>query len=157
MGGRTTLTPRQAWFCGLATIVLGVVPIVHVTRWGTKPPDAPAWVVDCAGLAFVAAGMAIIAGYAMPDRRREGAVTGSARLQPSVFQYLLSLVITGAMTIIAGWIAFGPGERRFSTNIPFLPPAAGAIVGRVGFGIAAILMVGMFALFAIAGTGRRDA
>src|SRR5690349_12887865 len=149
MADRTTLTPRQAWFWGLAMIAGGIIPIVHVTRWGTKPPDAPAWVVDCAGLAFVAAGMAIVAGYAMPDRRGARAVR--------VLQYLSSLVITGAMTIIAAWIAFGPGDRRFTTNIPFLPPAAGAIVGRVGFGIAAVLMVGMFALFAIAGAGRRDA
>ena len=52
------------------------------------------------------------------------------------------------MTAIVGWIAFGPGPRRFSTTIslPFMTQSwmSGELSGRVAFGVAAMLLAAMF-------------
>jgi hypothetical protein len=63
----------------------------------------------------------------------------------------LALIITGVMTAVFGWVAFAPGERRFSTNIPFLPPRAVEVLGRLAFGVSTVLLLGILALFAIVG------
>jgi hypothetical protein len=61
-----------------------------------------------------------------------------------LLQYLLGLGIAGSLTAIFTWIAFGPGERHFSSTVvlPFMTHdgASGETSGRVVFGIAAVLI-----------------
>jgi hypothetical protein len=66
---------------------------------------------------------------------------------PSVLRVLQSAVGLGIVTltaVMATWIAFGRGPRHFSTTIslPFLvyQPKDAELPGRVGFGIAALLI-----------------
>jgi hypothetical protein len=116
---------------------LGMLPI-PLTR-GT-----PAWVGVCAGLLFILGGAAIINGYALaggagPDGDLPPGTSFGVRL----VQYVLGLGICGLFTAIAGWIAFGKGERHFSTtlNLPFLTRhgIGNEWMGRVVFGLGAIL------------------
>ena len=66
-------------------------------------------------------------------------------------QYILALIITALMAAVVAWVAFAPGERRFTINVPFLPPAAVELLGRLAFGVSSLLLLGILALFAILG------
>jgi hypothetical protein len=38
------------------------------------------------------------------------------------------------------WIAFGPGERQFSGTFLFFDPATNAAIGRIAFGVGAVIV-----------------
>src|SRR5262249_54815769 len=113
MSDRTSVSPSMAWALGALFSFVGIVPILQVLGY-LPVGDGPHWLMVCVGVMFIAGGLAIAVQYGLQQR---GPVL-------AVVQYLLSLTITGTMTITAGWVAFAPGERRFRTNVPFLPPAA---------------------------------
>lgn len=146
MAEQTSLTPRAAWFWGFVCLIAGLIPILQIAGYVPIPPNAPFGIFIAVGLVFLGGGVAVILQYGLP-------ATGTSWLAQTV-QYVLSLVVTGAMTAIAAWIAFAPGERRFTFNLPFVPPQVGAILGRLLFGVGTVLMVGVFLLFAIAGARR---
>lgn len=149
MASEPQLSPRGAVVVGLicaalgGVIVLGGLGVVPLTPAADGP--APPWVLVCAGLAFVLAGAAVIVGFAVaggagPDGDLPAGTPFSVRL----IQYFLGLGIAGCMTAVVTWIAFGPGERHFSTNVvlPFMVhrgPGSDTS-GRVVFGIGAVLM-----------------
>ena len=90
-------------------------------------------------------GAAIINGYAIaggagPDGDLPPGTPFGVRLA----QYLIGLGICGLLTAIAGWIAFGKGERHFSTtiNLPFITRhgVGNEWMGRAVFGLGAILV-----------------
>jgi hypothetical protein len=59
------------------------------------------------------------------------------------------------MTTIFGWVALGPGPRRFTvTGIPFLGLQASETTGRVVFGLGAALM-GLFGVVLAVVNARR--
>ena len=67
-----------------------------------------------------------------------------------VFQYAAVTLIFGGFAGIAGWVAFGPGERPFSGSIVVFGIGVTDILGRAMFGIAAIIM-GICTMLLIAG------
>jgi hypothetical protein len=94
--------------------------------------EAPRWVIACAGLMFIAAGvvpLSLAFGFA------------------DWFNQLSALVAAGALAAVFNWIAFFPGARHFTgtTSVLGLRLAAGAsgeMTGRIIFGIPALLIDG---------------
>jgi hypothetical protein len=133
----------MAWALAIVFGVVGAVPLLQEAGWLPSSVNAedPRWVLVCVGSVFIAGGLAIANQYGF-QRRTYGL---------ALLQYVLSLVITGAMTALAAWIAFGSGERRFRTNLPFLSPQVSSALGRLAFGLGTLLMIGVFVVFAVAG------
>jgi hypothetical protein len=67
---------------------------------------------------------------------------------------MLCLSIVGSFAAIGLWIAFGPGERHFSSNVPFLTGHTNEMAGRVVFGFGAVLSCLAFVAFLVSGTRR---
>ena len=135
---------------GLTLLALGLVP------GAPAAPEAPRWVVACAGLAFALCGGAVIVGYVVaggagPDGDLLPGTPRSVRLT----QYLLGLGIISCLAAIATWIAFGPGPRTFTVTLPFVGRGPGSeSVGRAVFGIGAVLMWVFFAVFVVVSAQR---
>jgi hypothetical protein len=56
-----------------------------------------------------------------------------------VVQYLLGVSIFGSFAMIGSWVAFGDGPRTFSGSFLFFEGATNASIGRVAFGIGAVI------------------
>ena len=93
--------------------------------------EAPRWIVGCAGLSFLLAGVAVALA-------RPGAAPGSIAAN-SYFGGAAGLVLV----LILNWIAFGPGTRHFSGGIalPFVSWSSSPSewAGRAAFGFGAFL------------------
>src|SRR5262249_45052415 len=107
-------------------------------------PDGSRWLMLGVGALFIAGGAAVVVSYGFPH-------CAGAPHALAVAQYVLALIITALMTAVAGWVAFAPGERRFTINVPFLPLEAVELLGRLAFGVSTVLLLGILALFAILG------
>jgi hypothetical protein len=117
--------------------------------------ETPQWVGICAGLMFVAGGFAVMlqslpAAKPMPD----GGLSPDAPVWMQRASLALGLFIVGSFAAIFLWIAFGPGERHFSTNVPFVSGHANETFGRVAFGVGAVFACAMFLVFLISGARR---
>jgi hypothetical protein len=128
----SSLSPRIAWACAVACwgiglaivgVALGVIP--------TAPENilAPRWVVGAAGVIFIAGGFAPLAN----------------RWGPSlVVSNIVGLGILLPLTLVAHWVAFGPGTRQFSGGFGVGPlvisNGTSELPGRIAFGIGAILL-----------------
>jgi hypothetical protein len=125
---------------GVAFILgaFGILPM-------TPSPDVPMWLAGCAGLCFVLMGAALIASFAIaPGRGPDGGMAPGTSFALKVMNYFLGLGLVLSMTAVFTWIAFGPGERHFSSgvSVPFLSyrGPGGSTSGRIMFGIGAVLM-----------------
>jgi len=132
---------------GLVCVAAGTTPALQAAGLLAAAPDTSRWAMVSAGLIFLTGGAAIIVDYALAPAAASG---GTSRVVP-VIQYVLSLVVTAAVTVVAAWIAVGPGERGFAVAVPFLPGAASELIGRAAFIVTAMLTFCVFLLFAVAG------
>jgi len=140
------LTPRRAVVLGLAFVVMSALPILG----GLGVIDlkltlgTPRWVGVGAGVVFLLAGLTLIVDGASGAIGTDGQLSNDAPRWVHVFQSLMGFGIVGTMGAIVSWIAFGPGERHFSTTIslPFgwWRPSNSETSGRWAFGIAAALI-----------------
>lgn len=153
-------------FLGGGTAILGVA-----LGWIHVDPDsvhAPRWVLGVLSAMFALSGIGAFY-YGLVNGAREG--PRPARDEDGapfpVFSWLIGLAITGGMTAVAAWVAFGPGEREFSGGIGIgwisVGGSSSGTSGRVVFGIGAVL-VGLFTLWGLiyglrrlAGRGRPGA
>ena len=157
----SNLTTRGAIVIGVFAILCGVFPVlaglgvIHVhAEPGTRP-----WVAVAAGSMFILAGLAIINNYALGHASTtDGTLPDGAPLIARVVQYVLGLGIVGLMFSVFAWVAFGSGERHFSSSIsiPFWSRSSHSSErsGRIAFGIAAGCM-GLFFVFAAVSGARR--
>lgn len=155
----TPLSPRGAVAVGLAVSAMGALIVllaVGVIPGGDASLEAPRWVVAAAGLSFVLAGAAIIVGYAVA-----GGAAPDGDLPPGtprwlrVTQSLLGLGIIVSLAAVGTWVAFGPGPRAFSVTLPFVGRGPGdERVGRVAFGIGAVLMWIFLVVFVVVSVQR---
>lgn len=107
-------------------------------------PGTPQWVGVAAGGLFLLAGVMLIVDGASGAIGADGQLAADAPAWVHVFQSLMGLGIVAAMGAITSWIAFGPGERHFSSTVslPFFwyHPKSSDTTGRWAFGIAAVLI-----------------
>jgi hypothetical protein len=119
---------------------IGVLPIVMGAfcsgigmGWIPYEPaklEAPGWVIVVVGLAFIAAGLAVLS----TKWSRDG--------QP---QAVYGFIILLGLTAVFNWVAFGAGERHFSssTSISGNTIASAPVDernGRIVFGIASVVL-----------------
>ena len=142
-------TPRRGrLIVGLIAIGAGLIPLLIGA--GVIPADqanfnAPHWVVALAGLAFIFAGAAIL--FGAPD----GEGSAGAR----ALGLLMFLATIAALATIATWVSIGPGAREFSSSagIPGveITSSGDPTVGRIVFGIGALITWGVFLLALVQG------
>lgn len=146
----TRLSPRAA--TGFGALCVGIGLFIVLLAADVIPADersftAPRWVVSAGGLVFV------LAGVALATTSAPGAPEGTGRTTWRSF--LLGGAIVGLMAAILNWIAFGPGERRFSGGLALPVGAvfgpASEWTGRVAFGIGAVMVDVVFVLMAARG------
>ena len=71
---------------------------------------------------------------------------------PFVYGYVMGLVMIGALAATGTWVTFGPGSRSFHVSAPFFEiRGGGETIGRIAFGIGAVITWRFFAVFAIGG------
>ena len=149
------LSRRSATLLGLVFIAAGGPPILIGSGAiaGTLTPGTPGWVGVAAGLLFVCTGAAVIVGFAVAGGAApDGDLPAATPLALRAMQCFLGFCIVGLLLAITSWIAFGSGERHFSstTTWPFgaTSNASSERVGRFMFGVAAIAI----GIFWVAGT-----
>lgn len=141
-----SLTPRGAVALGLVCIAAAAMPILGgLGLISVKPtPGTPGWVGVGAGLMFLFAGVTLLADAAAGGIGPDGQLPSNAPAGFHVVQSMMGLGIVALMAAISSWIAFGAGERHFSTtiSIPFVAWRLGSAdtLGRWAFGIAAVLL-----------------
>jgi hypothetical protein len=146
-----SLTPRGAVLLGLLCIVIAAVPILGGLRLiPIRPtPGTPGWIGIGLGLMFLFTGATLLVDAAAGGIGPNGELPQGASPGFHVAQSILGLGIVAAMAAVFSWVAFGPGERHFSTTVS-LPFGAwrpqGDTMGRWAFGVAAVLVWGAIAI-----------
>jgi hypothetical protein len=118
-----------------ALIGLGIVP----PPGGKKALHAPLWIVFFAGLVFLLGGGALLLHLMSGAKSTDDDFPASAPWWMRVVRYLAMVAIFVSFALIGSWVAFGPGERAFTVSAPFGSGPAGDIVGRIAFGIGAMI------------------
>ncbi len=145
MESNSQLSPGAALIIGLLYIIGGAVLMLGAIGLVPLPLSrgVSAWIGGGVGLLLILGGIAVINGYAIGG----GAMNENAPASARSTQNVLAFGICAVLAAIIGWIAFGPGERHFSTsiNLPFLSPngVSGEWIGRAAFGIGTLMVAGM--------------
>jgi hypothetical protein len=151
---RQPASPRATFLCGLAAIGVGLFLILFglgVIPVKPRAGDAPLWIAVVAGLAFMLAGIAVAVG-AIHGVSETGELPEGTSRWKRLLQYLIGVIIAGALASIGSWVAFGPGPRSFGgTGMELLSPEANALTGRIVFGIGAALSWLITIVMAISG------
>jgi hypothetical protein len=156
---RSQLSPGAAILVGLVLAAFGIFCFLLATGVIGQPSSGddatPVWVGICAGLVFLCGGGAIVVGYAIA-----GGVAPDGDLPPGtpfgvrLTQYVLGLTMGSALAAIGSWVAFGRGPRHFTMSGSLGSGPGDETVGRVVFGIGAVLAWGIVALLAVFGFRR---
>jgi hypothetical protein len=114
-------------------IFLMSIDIIHVPE---ENFSAPRWLVAVVGLVFTLAGMMVIV---------QGLSSRYGDFLPKYVYNGLLLVFMVLFALPVHWVAFGSGERQFSSsvgmsNLSVTQSSTGEIEGRLVFGIGAIIM-----------------
>ncbi len=157
------MSPRTAVLVGV--LFAGVGLAIILAGMGALPLDtaadvsSPRWVIAAAGLAFLFCGGSVIVGYGVaggigPD----GDLPADTPFRIRLLQYFFGLGCIGSLAAVATWVAFGAGERRFSSTLaqPFITHsgASSATGGRTAFGIGAVLLWLIFAAYVVTASRR---
>jgi len=127
---------RTTLICGALTTLMGGVFALQGLGAIPAPQandDGPRWLLLCIGAIFGLGGIAAML-TTMPGRTTR-AVNAA-----------LAFVIVVCMGAVAGWVAWGPGSRGFSSPLALFGPQASEAGGRFLFGGGAVGC----ALFALA-------
>jgi hypothetical protein len=112
-------------FAGMGVMAIGIA--LNNALQATKPLTADSFMAVPAGLMFVFAGALL----ALP--------AGSTR-----WRGLLAALVMSCFAITLDWIAFGPGERKFSGGIGLgfvtIGSNPGELFGRAMFGLFAVIL-----------------
>jgi hypothetical protein len=159
MDSKSQLSPRMAILVALLFIAIGLVATPLTAKLlapGWHPTaDAPPLLVQYSfGLIFVLAGFAIIIGYGVGRADANGSLPDDAPRWLYVTQQLLVLGIVGAMGALFSWVSIGSGPREFTMSTPLGTSPGNAVIGRIAFGIGAILFWIFFVAVAVMATRR---
>ncbi|MBX9774163.1 MAG: hypothetical protein K2Y71_07085 [Xanthobacteraceae bacterium] len=135
-------SPLTTFLCGLAAIGMGLFLLLFglgVVPMKPRAGDGPLWIAAVAGIVFMLAGVSITVG-ALHGVSDTGELPKDTGWWMRLFYYLLGVVISGGLASIGTWVAFGAGPRVFSgTGVFLLSLEANAMVGRIMFGIGAMI------------------
>jgi hypothetical protein len=151
---------------GILTLAIGTIPLLTVLgvlpRGNDASDAAPLWIGWLIGMVFVGAGiLVIIKGIVGNADDASGSLpAGAPRLLRAIYDRV-GVALVGSLAAVFSWVAFGPGARHFSVHF-FVPagglsmPTSGAgdTLGRVAFGIVAVMIWG-FAVALVVMTVRR--
>jgi hypothetical protein len=158
---RSRLSPGGAIVIGLLLGASGTfIVLMALGAFGVERLSAgtPEWVGVLAGLVFALAGLAVIVGYGTGGATADGELPPDAPFAVRLVQYLLGLGMTVSLALIGSWVAFGAGPRRFSGSGGLGGVGAGTAVGetlgRVAFGLGALVTWGIVILITVAGFKR---
>jgi hypothetical protein len=143
---------------GIFAMAIGALPLL--TALGILPhghnasDPAPSWMAWLIGLMFGGAGISIVMrGILGGDANGYLPLTAPRWLRAA--HELIGVFIIFSFAILFSWIAFGPGTRHFSVSSGGASmPTSGETMGRVAFGIGAIL-TWCFAAYAVVVSWRR--
>jgi hypothetical protein len=142
-----------AW--GLLTAGLGVYPLLIGTGMvGVDPRSVhgPFWTATGAGLIFTLVGISLVIRGITGAADSDGELPKSAPWWLRFGYYLAGLAVVGSLAAIGSWVAFGSGPRAFSLSLPFVTMRdAGETIGRVAFGVGAVMTWLFLIAFAISG------
>jgi hypothetical protein len=143
-GGEATAIGLLAVGIGVyfSLVGLGLLPVPS----GTRNLHAPLWIVLGCGLAFGLGGVVVLLQRVVRADLASGELPAQAPRWLHYAQYLFGVAIFAIFAVIGSWVAFGPGARTFSGTVP-----AGPAVGRILFGIGAIICWLSTIAFAVAG------
>jgi hypothetical protein len=117
--------------------------------------NGPAFVVFCAGAAFLFAGLTCMvrAKAGMSDHQSD--VPEDSALWLKLVYRVLGIGVTGALATIGTWIAIGSGPRAFTISGAFGEmQTSGQTLGRVVFGLGAVI-VWIYVIALTVGTVRK--
>lgn len=154
MDSKSQLSPRMAFLVALLFIVIGLAatPLTAkllVPGWHPTTDAPPLLVQYSFGIIFVLAGFAIIIGYGVGRVDANGNLPADAPLWLYVTQQLLVLGIVGAMGALFSWVSIGSGPREFTMSTPLGTSPGNTVIGRIAFGIGAILFWIFFVAVAV--------
>ncbi len=121
---------------------------------GLAPPpgkiNGPLWLSACLGLVFLAGGvMVLVRGWLnVADAQEE--LPADAPRALIALQWLATVAACAGLAAAATWIAVGAGSRHFVLPIP-LGGSLAETVGRVAFGVSALLAWAITLAFARTG------
>jgi len=125
---------RQALWSGLVSLVLGVFVVLLAA--GIIPSDpgtlhGPPWMVAVVGVLIGVTGVLLLL------------FAGGSSGESAGYVGLAAFALT-SFAVVAGWVAFGPGERGFELpfGVGFLGERVGEISGRAAFGLVAVIVGG---------------
>jgi hypothetical protein len=110
---------------GIACAAIGLMLVTFTTYAAihADPFKADNFMAVPAGLMFVFAGILM----ALPPESKK-------------WQHLLATLLITCFALTFDWVAFGPGERKFSGSILGIGFIPGEFLGRAFFGVAAVLL-----------------
>src|SRR5215510_10634900 len=160
MSQTDTPADKSTIACGLLTVAMGAFLALQTSglvNVGTRTEgDAPTWIGVCAGLIFIAGGLAVVL-QSLPFAKFAAGGDFSADTPTWVRSVTLALVLTivGGLAAIGGWVAFGPGTRHFQVVGMFIgSDRIDDALGRAIFGVGTVLTGLIFVVFAITGARR---
>jgi hypothetical protein len=138
----STPIDKTAIASGILAAVMGL--FIVLSAIGIIPSRMAAgverWIGVVAEMAFVCGGFAVVIQTCVrvtPERGSE--LTPGTPFWVRTTLHLLSLAIVVSLATIGTLVAFGTGERKFSSTIPFLPVWLNEPLGRTVFGFGAML------------------
>ncbi len=140
------LTRGRAITLGIVCIACGVPPVLGSLRVIPLTPDAgvPVWVGVAAGSVFLLAAVLLFVDAAAGGTSSDGSLPETAPPILRSIQSLTGMAIAVVLGAVASWIAFGKGERHFSSTIslPFIAyhSRSSDLPGRIAFGIGAVIV-----------------
>jgi hypothetical protein len=154
MNRQQPASPRTTFVCGLLAIAAGLpLLLIGLGVLPMPPRSAPGaqWIGAVAGIAFMLAGISIAVG-AIHGVSETGELPKDTGWWMQLFYTAIGVIIAGALASIGTWVAFGPGPRAFSgTGMFLLSREAGEMVGRIVFGLGAVLTWLITIAFAVRG------
>lgn len=140
----TPATPRGNYYLAAIAAATGAYFMLlgaHLlpVPGGPSNQHAPQWLVFCVGLAFFLASIAVVV-QTLGHANDAGDLPAEAPRWMGIVQYTIGFAIFACFGAIMSWVAFGPGERHFSGTFWFVKTATNETVGRIVFGIVAVVI-----------------
>jgi hypothetical protein len=117
-------------------LLMGALIVGIGCNWIPHDPagvHAPRWVLVTCGMIFICGGLAVLSS------------TWGRHSRPQAF---FGIAILLGLTAVANWVAFGPGERRFTSTTTIgsstsAPRPVDDLTGRLVFGTGALVLDGI--------------